>query len=405
MCKICSSSEKSNASRPWKRVTVLAVFFLALVCVWAGVVGPVAAAVEVTGIRHWTAPDHTRIVLDLNGPVYYDMFELRAPHRLVIDLKDARSRISEKEFVIDDKVVSRVRWGCFTPTTVRVVLDLVQPSRSNIFTLKKYQDKPDRLVVDVFRPDLENHELEKRTTSRKQAKGTFIVVIDAGHGGEDPGAVGRAGTKEKTIALAIAKKLHQAINKESGFKAFLTRKKDYFVPLRKRWKIAKDYDADLFVSIHCNGSFDRKKRGAEIYCLSRSGASQEAARILASQENASDLIGGVDLASCSDEVDSILVSLEQTHTINNSLLFGQIALKELKGVTRTNFADPLQAGFAVLKAPDIPSVLVEVDYISNPNMEKKLKEKSFQNKIADALKKSTVSYFKQVHREMAMQYH
>ncbi len=376
--------------------------FLLSLCLFEGVLHQAHAGVELFGLRHWSAPDHTRIVLDLNGPVYYDMFELAGPSRLVIDLKMTRSRLPDKALVINDKVVSRVRWGHFTPTTMRVVVDLVKPSRSNIFTLKKYKDKPDRLVVDIFRSDLENREQERRTASRQKSRAAFVVVIDPGHGGEDPGAVGSSGTKEKTVALGIAKKMQKDLNQQQGFKAFLTRENDYFVPLRQRWKIAKEYDADLFVSIHINGSFDRRKNGAEIYCLSQTGASQEAARILASKENASDLIGGVDLAACSDEVDSMIVSLEQVHSINNSLLFGRIALKELKRVTKTNFADPLQAGFAVLKAPDIPSVLVEVGYISNPTEEKQLTQGTFQARIAQALKKGTVLYFDQVHREVAM---
>ena len=396
------SSPGGGEYRLPNRVLITAAVFLFFLCCFGGVAGPAGAAVGVFDVRHWTAPDHTRIVLDLSGPIYYDMFELREPHRLVIDLKDARSHLPQKEIVIDDNVVNRVRWGYFSPSTLRVVLDLVQPSRSKIFTLKKYQEKPDRLVVDVFRSDLENREQEKRTTLRQKARGTFVVVIDPGHGGEDPGAVGPSGTKEKTVVLSIAKKLQEALNNQPGFKAFLTREKDYFIPLRTRWRIAKDYDADLFISIHANGSFDRRKRGAEIYCLSRTGAGQEAARILASKENSSDRIGGVDLASCSDEVDSIIVIMEQTHTINNSLLFGRTALKELKKITRVNFDEPLQAGFAVLKAPDIPSVLVEVDYISNPAEEKKLVDRSFQAKIAESLKNSTIIYFNDVHREMVM---
>ena len=370
------------------------------VCLLFLLVSPALGKVEVIDVRHWTAPDHTRIVLDLNQPAYYDMFELREPHRLVIDLKEACSLLKTKEFIINDQIVSKVRWGYFKPAVLRVVIDLTKPTRSKIFTLKKYLDKPDRLVIDVFRSDLEQKEQKKRTAYKKSFQGTRIVVIDPGHGGEDPGAVGPAGTKEKTIVLQIAKKLRDSINREPGFKAFLTREKDYFIPLRKRWKIAKEYDADLFISIHTNGSFNKKKKGAEVYCLSQRGASQEAARILAAKENASDLIGGVDLSSCPAEVDSILVSMEQTRTINDGLIFGKIALREMKKVNTINFPEPLQAGFAVLKAPDIPSILVEVGYISNPKEEKILSTKRFQSKMAAAIKKSTVLFLKNIRREM-----
>ena len=357
--------------------------------------------VEVLGIRHWTAPDHTRIVLDLNQPVYYDMFELRKPNRLVIDLKDSHTLLKKKEFVINDRVVSKVRWGYFKPATLRVVVDLIKPAQSNIFTLKKFQDKPDRLVIDVFRSDLEEKERKKRTAYKKKTAGTHVVVIDPGHGGEDPGAVGPSGIKEKTVALEIAKKLRDSINREPGFRAFLTREKDYFIPLRKRWKIAREYKADAFISIHANASFNKKKRGTEVYCLSRRGASQEAARILAAKENFSDQIGGVDLDPYPAEVDSILVRLEQIRTINDGLILGKIALQELRKANTINFPVPLQAGFAVLKAPDIPSILVEVGYISNPKEEKLLSSNNFQSKIAAGLKRSIVQFFQKIRSETA----
>jgi N-acetylmuramoyl-L-alanine amidase len=183
--------------------------------------------------------------------------------------------------------------------------------------------------------------------------------------------------------------------------AFLTRENDYFIPLRRRWKIAKEYNADLFISIHVNAGFNQNKRGAEVYCLSLGGASQEAARILADQENSSDFIGGVDLASCSDGVDSILVSMEQTRTINDGLILGKITLEELKKVHSINFPDPLQAGFAVLKAPDIPSILVEVGYLSNPQEEKLLTTHPFQTKITEAITTSTALFFKKIGGEVA----
>jgi len=378
--------------------------FLGLLLVYCVAFGapPATAKVDVVDVRHWTAPDHTRIVVDLNQPAYYDIFELRKPDRLVIDVKDARSLLKKKEFVIHDQVVTKVRWGYFTPTTLRVVVDLVKPTRSKVFTLKKFQSKPDRLVIDVFRSDLELQEQEKRSAHKKRAlTTTHVVVIDPGHGGEDPGAVGPSGVYEKTVALHIAKKLRDSINKEPGFKAFLTRERDYFVPLRKRWKIAKEYDADVFISIHANGSFNRNKQGAEVYCLSRRGASQEAAKILAAKENSSDLIGGVDLDSYPAEVDSILVSMEQTRTINDGLILGKTALQELKRINSINFPEPLQAGFAVLKAPDIPSVLVEVAYISNPKEEKLLSTSHFQSKAANALKQSVIRFLRKIQPKAA----
>jgi len=375
-----------------------------VVCLVLFVFGRLSAAgssVEVLSIRHWSAPDHTRIVFDLNRPAAYDVFELTGPDRLVIQLHEARCRLSGKEYTINDQVISTVRWGYFTPTTLRVVVDLIHSTNSTVFMLKRLQDKPDRLVIDVVRPDLQNQEQQKRSVSREKAPGTRIIVIDPGHGGEDPGALGASGLQEKTVVLGVAKKLCAALNQQKGLKAFLTREKDYFVPLRNRWQIAKDYNADLFISIHTNGSFNRNKQGAEVYCLSASGASQEAARILASQENASDLIGGVSLASCPSEAGSLIVNLAQTRTINESLLFGRGILQELTAVTRVNFPCPLQAGFAVLKAPDIPSVLVELGYITHPREEKKLADGNFQNSIVRALVRATNDFLSQMPVETA----
>ena len=365
-------------------------------------VSPAWGKVDVLDIRYWSAPEYTRIVVDLTGPAYYDLFELTEPNRVVIDLKEANTLLSNKEFIINDQVISKVRWGYFTPGTLRVVVDLVKSAETKVFTLKKFYDKPDRLVIDIFRSDLEKKEEEKRAVFQKKSRGTYIVVIDPGHGGEDPGAIGKSGVKEKTIALGIAKKLRDAINRERNVKAFLTRENDYFIPLRRRWKIAKEYNADLFISIHANAGFNRNKRGAEVYCLSLGGASQEAARILADQENSSDLIGGVDLASCPDGVDSILVSMEQTRTINDGLILGKITLEELKNVHSINFPEPLQAGFAVLRAPDIPSILVEVGYLSNPQEEKLLSTHPFQTKIAEAIKKGAMLSLQQIGCEVTL---
>jgi len=365
-------------------------------------VSPAWGKVDILDIRYWSAPEYTRIVVDLTGPAYYDLFELTEPNRVVIDLKEANTLLSKKEFIINDQVISKVRWGYFIPGTMRVVVDLVKSAETKVFTLKKFQDKPDRLVIDIFRSDLEKKEEGKRTALQKKAPGTYIVVIDPGHGGEDPGAIGKAGVKEKVVVLEIAKKLRNAINREKNVRAFLTRESDYFISLRRRWMIAKQYNADLFISIHTNAGFNRNKKGAEVYCLSLGGASQEAARILAEKENSSDLIGGVDLASCPDGVDSILVSMEQTRTINDGLILGKLTLAELMNVTDINFPQPLQAGFAVLKAPDIPSVLVEVGYISNHREEKLLNTYSFQSKLSEAIKKGAMLSLQQIGCEVTL---
>ncbi|MFH0814182.1 MAG: N-acetylmuramoyl-L-alanine amidase, partial [Pseudomonadota bacterium] len=210
-----------------------------------------------------------------------------------------------------------------------------------------------------------------------------------------------SGIQEKTVVLQIAKKLRDMINSEPNLKAFLTRERDYFIPLRQRWRIAKEYDADVFISIHANAGFNKNKSGAEVYCLSLGGASQEAARILADKENYSDRIGGVDLTSCPAEVDSILLSMTQNKAINDGLILGKITLQELEKVNSINFPTPLQAGFAVLKAPDIPSILIEVGYISNPQEAKLLTSDHFQSKLAAAFKKSVILFSQRIQPEVA----
>ncbi|MCK5422015.1 MAG: N-acetylmuramoyl-L-alanine amidase, partial [Deltaproteobacteria bacterium] len=215
------------------------------------------------------------------------------------------------------------------------------------------------------------------------------IVIDPGHGGEDAGAVGYRRIREKDIVLSLAKRLKKSINKREGFKAFLTRDGDYFVPLEKRVEIAREYSADIFISLHTDANFSKSVRGASVYCLSIKGASDEATKLLAERENASDFIGGVSYASDKD-LDSILIDLVQTRTINDSLRFGGMVLNTMGKTHKIKFSQPKQAGFAVLKATEIPSILIETGFISNPDDAKLLKSKSFQQKLASNL--STVSF-------------
>ena len=342
------------------------------------------ALLEITDIRHWSAPDHTRIVVDSDQPISYQTLELKYPWRFVVNVKKATTTFTNRKIEIEDSVVHRIRIGQFDRETLRLVIDLVKPAQSKVFTLDRYLDKPYRLVIDLHRTDLA--EKGKKARLNQKSKKFKIIVIDPGHGGEDAGAVGPRGTREKDIVLSLAKKLKKYIDQRRGFKAFLTREGDYFVPLGKRVEIAREYGADLFISLHTDANFNKSVRGASVYCLSIKGASDEAAKLLAERENASDFIGGVSYAS-NRNLDSILIDLVQTQTINDSLRFGGMVLNALGNVHTIKFKQPKQAGFAVLRATEMPSILIETGFISNPNDEKLLKSKSFQLKAARALSK------------------
>jgi N-acetylmuramoyl-L-alanine amidase len=262
----------------------------------------------------------------------------------------------------------------------------VKPGRLEVFLLKPVEDKPDRLVIDVSRPDLEEKEKEQRQFTRElKAKKKRIVVVDPGHGGDDPGAIGPRKTLEKDIVLALAQNLQKALDSTGEVRAFLTRRGDYFVPLQDRVKIAQEYGADLFISLHCNGSRSRQTRGTSIYCLSPKGASDMATQLLAQKENSSDLVGGTSLPPTQKDLNTILLDLEQTHAINESLQLGGLALNEFGRINQIQFTQPRQAGFAVLKAPEFPSILVETAYITNPTEEIMLRKKSFQDRICQSI--------------------
>jgi N-acetylmuramoyl-L-alanine amidase len=342
---------------------------------------------NITDVRYWSAPDHTRIVVDSDQPLSFKTLQLKDPLRFVVNVEGARTTFAHKKVEIGDSVAHRVRVGQFNKKTLRLVIDLVKPVQSTVFTLKQYSDKPHRLVIDLNRSDLEQKEKEARL--KQKSREHSIIVIDPGHGGEDVGAVGQTGTYEKDIVLSLAKQLQNDINQRKGFKAFLTRKGDYFIPLEKRVAIAREYGADFFISLHTDANFSKRVRGASVYCLSIKGASDEAAKVLAERENKSNVFRGVSYAD-DKELDSILIDLVQTQTINDSLRFGGMVLNEMSKVHTIKFKQPKQAGFAVLRATEIPSILIETGFISNLQDEKRLKSKAFQGKLARAL--SAVSF-------------
>jgi|GEM_PF-214577 N-acetylmuramoyl-L-alanine amidase len=337
-------------------------------------------------IRHWPAPDHTRVVIDLDGAPNYEVLPSTDSLVYTLNLRGVKLPKGGKEIPVADQVIQKMKVEIVGTEEAKLTLILVKPSRLDVFLLKPFEDKPDRLVIDISRPDLEEKEKVERQASRElKAKKKRIIILDPGHGGDDPGATGPKGTMEKDIVLALAQRLQKSLDATGEVRAFLTRRGDYFVPLQDRVKIAQEYGADLFISLHANGSRSRQIHGTSLYCLSLKVASDTATQLLAQKENSSDMIGGISAASARRDLDSILLDLEQTQSINDSLHLGGIVLRELSRVNRIQFSQPHQAGFAVLKAPEYPSILVETAYITHPAEEMLLGKKSFQDKLCEAI--------------------
>lgn len=353
---------------------------------------------RIVDVRMWTAPDHTRVVFDLERNTRHQMLQLRNPNRLVLDLLDATKGVDPAELGLSDAIVNRVRTGVPRPGVIRTVFELKTGIKPRSFFLKATGSKPPRLVLDMVRKDgLSVTKDAPPSLHKNTPRRDAVIVIDPGHGGIDPGAVGPNGTKEKDVALQVAKRLARKINRMDGLKAELTRDGDYFVSLRKRVSTARKHQADLFVSLHANAFRLQSARGASVYMLSESGkpSPDKAIRRLEQRENSSDLIGGVNLNHVSDPtVRGILMDLTQRDSLNRALLYGNNLLKELKTVPSVNihFKDVKQAGFAVLKAPDMPSILVELAFLTNKHEEKMLGNDSHQNALANALASGTKKF-------------
>lgn len=339
-----------------------------------------------TGIRiSQSADDHTRVVFDLTGDIEHGLFTLDDPPRVVIDLKDTRK---SKAIEISNKttnLMSGVRSASKGSGRLRVVIDLQGKVRPRSFALKPDGKSGHRLVVDLHATNLDPTPIKTSQKERKQRKKQFVIALDPGHGGRDPGAIGKRGTREKDIALSVAKKMKSIINRTSGYRAVLTRDADRYVTLRNRVKKAREAEADIFISLHADSFHKSNVKGASVYALSLRGASSEAARWIAQKENASDLIGGISLDDKDDLIASVLLDLSQTATIQDSLELGSDVLSHIGKVSKLNNRKVQQAGFAVLKAPDMPSILVETAFLSNPAEEKKLRNPKHQQKLAQAV--------------------
>jgi N-acetylmuramoyl-L-alanine amidase len=339
-----------------------------------------------TGIRiSESGGDHTRVVFDLSGSVEHRLFTLDHPYRVVIDLDDTRESRALDVSSMQTTLMSGIRSASKDNGRLRVVLDLRGKVRPRSFVLKPDGQAGHRVVVDLHATSLDPTPIKTSQEERNKRKQQYVIALDPGHGGRDPGAIGKRGTREKDVVLAVARKMKALINRTPGYRAVLTRDSDRFISLRNRVKKARQAEADIFVSLHADSFHSPAAKGASVYALSLSGASSEAARWIAQKENASDLIGGISLDDKDDLIASVLLDLSQTATIQDSLDLGSDVLAHIGKVSRLNNRHVQQAGFAVLKAPDMPSILIETAFLSNPTEEKKLRTPSHQNKLARAV--------------------
>jgi N-acetylmuramoyl-L-alanine amidase len=368
--------------------------FRPVIAVLLGLFSISAFAVEVSGFRVWTDPEKTRAVLDLSARAEYQLFTLKNPDRVVIDLNSSELQDSlefEKEHA---GVISGVRHGAPKQNTLRVVLDLTTGSKIKSFLLDPTGQYGHRLVIDLYQEGTgKSSGAVKQIYDMNQSDRDVIVAIDAGHGGEDPGAMGPKRTHEKDAVLAISRELKRTIDARTGMKAVLIRDGDYYLPLRERYEKARRHRADLFVSIHADAFKNPKVAGGSVFVLSSRGASSEFARRLATSENNSDLVGGVTLKDKDDMLASVLLDLSQSATMEASNLVAQNVFSSMDDFGKTHKNRVEHANFMVLKTPDLPSILVETAFISNPSEEKKLRDPRWQKKMASAIARGVQDYF------------
>ena len=412
-----TSGSPLDTVKPASRRTVLkagATLLLSLCTI-----GP-ARASGIVAVRVWPAADYTRVTLENDSKLKASHFIVKDPHRLVVEIEgvelDAKLKSLVAKIQSNDPYISQVRVGQNRPGVVRLVFDLKEEVQPQVFALDPVGEYKHRLIFDLFplnpidpiadflqkyqpAPD-QRAPAEIATTTKpgtnedKPVALTRMVTIalDPGHGGEDPGAVGRGGSYEKNVVLSIARRLKSRLEQQPNIRVMLTRDGDYFVPLHVRVQKARKIQADLFVSIHADAFIEPTARGSSVFALSEKGASSTAARWLANKENAADLIGGVNLPSKNQQLASVLLDLSTTAQINDSMKLAKSVLGEIGNINRLHKAQVEQAGFAVLKAPDIPSILVETAFISNPEEEAKLTDEDYQDKMADALMRGIHKY-------------
>jgi N-acetylmuramoyl-L-alanine amidase len=405
--------------------------------------GQIARGASIVAVRVWPAPEYSRVTIESDSALRSTQTELHAPPRLAVDIEGLELNAQLKELVgkvrADDPFISGIRASQHAPGVVRLIVDLKQPASPQVFTLQPVAAYRHRLVFDFYplkeadplealirdrmrdRPGprplapegdplgelIVQHQLDKKppptpfdrapAIKPEKTDRLIVVALDPGHGGEDPGAVGPGGTREKDVVLQIAHRLKERINASamngSPMRAFLTRDADFFVPLHVRVQKARRVQADLFVSIHADAFMTPTARGASVFALSQNGASSTAARWMADKENRADLIGGVNIKSHDAQVAHAMLDMSTTAQIKDSINLAGALLGEIGSVGRLHKGQVEQAGFAVLKAPDIPSVLVETAFISNPDEEQRLRSDGYQDQLADAIMRGIHRYF------------
>lgn len=360
-----------------------------------------ALATEVIDVRLWRAPDHTRVVFDLSGAIEHSVLQLDNPTRVVVDINDVKLKGALNDLPLENTPIERVRSGIRKGNDLRIVFDLRAKVTPKSFALDPNERTGHRLVLDLFDDAVDNtkqpetEDLTPATKSVDELAGRrdIIIAIDAGHGGEDPGASGPKKLREKDVVLKIARKLHARLAKTPGFKPVMIRDGDYYVSLAGRRDLARKAQADLFVSIHADAFNQASANGASVYVLSTRGATSTAAQYLADRENAADLVGGVRLSDKDDVLAGVLTDLSMTATLDTSLSLGRDVLEEVDKIAKLHKRKVEQAGFAVLKSPDIPSILVETGFISNPGEAQKLATGAYQDKMARAMQMGIQDWF------------
>ncbi len=381
----------------------------------------IAHAAQIVAVRVWPAADYTRVTLESDSKLKATHFLVQNPNRVVIDIDgvdlDPKLKSLVAKVQANDPYIAQVRVGQNRPGVVRLVFDLKEDIQPQVFTLDPVGEYRHRLVFDLYpvrevdpiaellnkspaasgMPPLANRPAEPVAKAGDEDKlppmtRMITIALDPGHGGEDPGAIGRGGNYEKHVVLAIAQRLKAKLEQQPNMRVMLTRDGDYFVPLNVRVQKARKVQADLFVSIHADAFIEPTARGSSVFALSEKGASSTAARWLANKENAADLIGGINIRSKNQQLASVLLDLSTTAQINDSLKLAKAVLGEIGSINKLHKPQVEQAGFAVLKAPDIPSILVETAFISNPEEEAKLTDENYQDQMADALMRGIRKY-------------
>ena len=380
--------KNTNKSQSW----FLAYIYIAILLgCW---VTSAFAATDINSVRLWRAPDHTRLVFDIEGSIDHRIFSLDNPRRLVVDIADSHFRASFDHLDLSNTPIVSIRVAKRGKADTRVVLDLKAEVSPSNFTLKANEQYSERLVIDLYD--------KKRPRSRsvkeiiEQSNRKIVIAIDAGHGGEDPGALGPKRIREKNVVLQIAKRLDSLFDKDPHYQGVLVRGGDYYLAHRKRTQIAREQGADFFISIHADAFTDPRANGASVYALSSQGATSETGRYLATKENRADLIGGASSLHLGDKDDllaGVLIDLSMNATLRSSLDAGQYVLKQMGTVARLHKKRVEQAGFLVLKSPDIPSLLIETGFISNPKEARQLSNRAYQQKMAQAIFKGLDQYY------------